>query len=65
MAHAPANLPIAFGDPKRVLTEPAPAEPPLIVIWLGSVVLLAERWLNSESDALTATEASNVLLHPL
>jgi len=36
MATAPWNLPIAGGDPSKVLTEPAPADSPIIVIWVGS-----------------------------
>lgn len=32
MAIEPLNLPMAFGDPRSVRTEPAPADSPLITI---------------------------------
>jgi hypothetical protein len=36
MATAPEYLPIAGGEPRRTLTDPAPADSPMIVILFGS-----------------------------
>jgi hypothetical protein len=36
MLIAPWNLSFAGGDPSKVLTEPAPADSPLMVIFFGS-----------------------------
>jgi hypothetical protein len=41
MAIEPLNLPMAFGEPKSVRTEPAPADSPLMVTLFGSPPKLA------------------------
>jgi len=50
MAIAPWNFPFAGGEPRRVLTEPAPADSPVMVIFDGSppkdAMFLTVHWEN-------------------